>query len=210
MYNVFFKRFLDFCIALISLICVSPILIVVIIWLHFVNKGSGIFFYQERPGKDSKLFKVIKFKTMTDEKDVDGNLKSDAERITPVGKFLRKTSIDELPQLLNVLSGDMALIGPRPLLIRYLPYYTDRERLRHSVRPGITGYAQTHGRNNLSWDDRLAMDVYYVEHLTFGMDIKILILTIWNVIVHKDVNVVTGLKRFDLDVERKDKINNEK
>ena len=209
MYNVFFKRFLDFCIALISLICVSPILIVVIIWLHFINKGSGIFFYQERPGKDSKLFKVIKFKTMTDEKDVDGNLKSDAERITPVGKFLRKTSIDELPQLLNVLSGDMALIGPRPLLIRYLPYYTDRERLRHSVRPGITGYAQTHGRNNLSWDDRLAMDVYYVEHLTFGMDIRIFFLTIWNVIVHKDVNVVTGLKRFDLDVERKGRINNE-
>lgn len=210
MYNIFFKRFLDFCIALISLVLVSPILIVVIIWLFLVNKGSGIFFYQERPGKDSKLFKVIKFKTMTDEKDVDGNLKSDAERITPVGKFLRKTSIDELPQLINVVSGDMALIGPRPLLVKYLPYYTDRERLRHSVRPGITGYAQTHGRNNLSWDDRLAMDVYYVEHLTFGMDIKIFFLTIWNVIVHKDINVVTGLKRLDLNEERKNMIYNEK
>lgn len=209
MYRNFFKRVLDLLIAVLVLIILSPLYLLLIVVLFFANKGAGVFFFQDRPGKNGIVFRAIKFKTMTDEKDADGNLKSDAERITPVGKFMRKTSLDELPQLFNVVSGDMSLIGPRPLLVKYLPYYTDRERLRHSVRPGITGYAQTHGRNNLSWDDRLAMDVYYVEHLTFGMDIRIFFLTIWNVIVHKDVNVVTGLKRFDLDVERKGKINNE-
>lgn len=214
MYGGIIKRVLDFIIALTIVICLSPIYLILIIVLAFANKGAGIFFCQERPGKDEKIFKAIKFKSMTDEKDENGNLKSNAERITPVGKFMRKTSLDELPQMFNVISGDMALIGPRPLLINYLPYYTDRERLRHTVRPGITGYAQTHGRNNLSWDDRLAMDVYYVEHLTFWMDIKIFFRTIWNIVTRKDINVVTGVsgnkKRLNLDVERKDRMNHER
>lgn len=214
MYAHFIKRVLDFIIALLIIICLSPIYLVLIIVLSFANKGAGVFFCQDRPGKDEKIFKAIKFKSMTDEKDADGNLKSNAERITPIGKFMRKTSLDELPQMFNVINGDMALIGPRPLLVNYLPYYTDRERLRHSVRPGITGYAQTHGRNNLSWDERLAMDVYYVEHLSFGMDVKIFFRTIWNIIARKDINIVTGTsgekKRLNLDEERKDRINNEK
>lgn len=214
MYAHFIKRVLDFIIALLIIICLSPIYLVLIIVLSIANKGAGVFFCQDRPGKDEKIFKAIKFKSMTDEKDANGNLKSNAERITPIGKFLRKTSLDELPQMFNVINGDMALIGPRPLLVNYLPYYTDRERLRHSVRPGITGYAQTHGRNNLSWDDRLAMDVYYVEHLSFGMDVKIFFRTIWNIIARKDINIVTGTsgekKRLNLDEERKDRINNEK
>ena len=214
MYAHFIKRVLDFIIALLIVICLSPIYLVLIIVLSFANKGAGVFFCQDRPGKDEKIFKAIKFKSMTDEKDAEGNLKSNAERITPIGKFLRKTSLDELPQMFNVINGDMALIGPRPLLVNYLPYYTDRERLRHSVRPGITGYAQTHGRNNLSWDERLAMDVYYVEHLSFGMDVKIFFRTIWNIIARKDINIVTGTsgekKRLNLDEERKDRINNEK
>ena len=214
MYAHFIKRVLDFIIALLIVICLSPIYLVLIIVLSFANKGAGVFFCQDRPGKYEKIFKAIKFKSMTDEKDAEGNLKSNAERITPIGKFMRKTSLDELPQMFNVINGDMALIGPRPLLVNYLPYYTDRERLRHSVRPGITGYAQTHGRNNLSWDERLAMDVYYVEHLSFGMDVKIFFRTIWNIIARKDINIVTGTsgekKRLNLDEERKDRINNEK
>lgn len=156
-----------------------------------MNKGAGIFFFQERPGKNKKIFKVIKFKSMTDERDLEGNLLPDAQRLTNVGHFLRVTSIDELPQLINVLKGDMSLIGPRPLLVEYLPYYTKRENLRHSVRPGITGYTQVHGRNNLSWDERLKMDVFYVEHLSF-LDIKIILRTIVNVIMRKDVQVITG------------------
>lgn len=214
MYNKFVKRVLDFTIALIIVICLSPIYLILMAVLAFANKGAGVFFLQDRPGKDEKIFRAIKFKSMTDEKDENGNLKSNAERITPIGKIIRKTSLDELPQMFNVIKGDMALIGPRPLLIKYLPYYTDRERLRHSVRPGITGYAQTHGRNNLSWDDRLAMDVYYVEHLTFGMDLKIFFLTIWNIIARKDINIVTGTsgakKRLNLDEERKDRVIYEK
>lgn len=210
MYKHFFKRFLDIIISGIALLLISWLLILMIIVLHFANKGAGVFFLQDRPGKDEKIFRAIKFKSMTDEKDANGELKSNAERITPIGKFMRKTSLDELPQLFNVIKGDMALIGPRPLLVKYLPYYTDRERLRHSVRPGITGYAQTHGRNNLSWDERLAMDVYYVEHLSFGMDVKIFFRTIWNIIARKDINVVTGTsgakKRLNLDEERKDRI----
>ena len=145
-----------------------------------------------RPGKDERIFKVIKYKSMTDERDDDGNLLPDAKRLTSVGRFIRATSIDELPQLLNVLKGDMALIGPRPLLVEYLPYYTERERLRHTVRPGITGYTQVHGRNNLSWDERLEMDAYYVEHVSFTMDFKIFFKTIYNVIARKDVQVITG------------------
>ena len=147
MYKNFFKRVLDFCISLVALICISPILLVVTVWLHFANKGAGAFFFQERPGKDAKIFKVIKYKTMTDERDADGNLLPDAQRLTKVGKFVRSTSIDELPQLINVLKGDMALIGPRPLLVQYLPLYSKEQMRRHEVRPGISGWAQCHGRN---------------------------------------------------------------
>lgn len=188
----YFKRFFDFCFALTALLCLSPVLLIITIWLHFANKGAGVFFYQLRPGKDERIFKVIKYKSMTDERDDDGNLLPDAKRLTSVGRFIRATSIDELPQLLNVLKGDMALIGPRPLLVEYLPYYTERERLRHTVRPGITGYTQVHGRNNLSWDERLEMDAYYVEHVGYTMDFKIFFKTIYNVIARKDVQVITG------------------
>ena len=207
MYKHFFNRIFDFCISLIALICISPILLVVTIWLHFANKGAGAFFYQERPGKDEKLFKVIKFKSMTDERDKNGNLLPDKDRITTVGKFVRKTSLDELPQLINVLKGDMALIGPRPLLPEYIPFYTEKERLRHTVRPGISGWAQVHGRNNLSWDDKLALDVYYVEHLNLWMDIRVIFTTIKNVLGGKDVNVVPSAVKGagKLNVERADR-----
>lgn len=188
----YFKRFFDFCFALTALLCLSPVLLIITIWLHFANKGAGVFFYQLRPGKNERIFKVIKYKSMTDERDENGMLLPDAKRLTAVGRFIRATSIDELPQLINVLKGDMALIGPRPLLVEYLPYYTERESLRHSVRPGITGYTQVHGRNNLSWDERLEMDVYYVEHMCFLMDFKIFFRTIYNVIARKDVQVITG------------------
>lgn len=207
MYKHFFKRFFDFWIALIALICISPILIVVTIWLHFANKGAGAFFFQERPGKDGKIFKVIKFKSMTDERDAEGNLLPNEKRITKVGRFVRKTSLDELPQLVNVLKGDMALIGPRPLLPEYLPYYTEREQLRHSVRPGISGWAQVNGRNAVKWDDRLEMDVYYVEHLSLAMDLKVIFTTIKNVLASKDIEVVpTGRL---LSVERAGKMKNQ-
>lgn len=200
MYRHFFKRFFDFCIAFIALLVLSPFLLFVIIWLHFANKGAGVFFTQERPGKNEKIFKVIKFKTMNDSRDVDGNLLPDAMRLTKVGKFVRSTSIDELPQLINVLKGDMALIGPRPLLPRYLPYYTEREKLRHAVRPGITGWAQVHGRNKISWDDKLELDVQYVENLSFLLDIKIFMMTIYKVL--KREGAVAGKKENYLDVER--------
>jgi len=192
MYANFFKRLFDFFFALVVLLLIGWLLVIIAIWLHFANKGAGAFFFQERPGKAEKIFKVIKFKSMTDERDADGNLLPDRERLTSIGRFIRATSIDELPQILNVLKGDMALIGPRPLLVEYLPYYTERERLRHSIRPGITGYTQTHGRNNLAWDERLEMDVFYVEHLSFWMDVKIFFLTIINVLRRKDVQVITG------------------
>lgn len=207
MYKNFFKRVIDFFISLIVLICISPILLVITIWLHYANKGAGAFFFQERPGKDEKIFKVIKFKSMTDERDKDGNLLPDKDRITSVGKIVRKTSIDELPQLINVLKGDMALIGPRPLLPEYLPYYTEKERLRHTVRPGISGWAQVNGRNNLSWDDKLALDVYYVEHLSLAMDIRVIFTTIKNVLGGKDVNVVPSAVKGagKLNVERADR-----
>lgn len=205
MYKNFFKRFIDFWIALIALIIISPILMVITIWLHFANKGAGAFFFQERPGKDAKIFNVIKFKSMTDERDAEGNLLPDKDRITAIGKFIRKTSLDELPQLINVLKGDMALIGPRPLLVEYLPYYTEREKLRHTVRPGISGWAQCHGRNNLGWDEKLALDVYYVEHLSLLMDLRIIFTTIKNVLGGKDVNVVPSLKGGKLSDERRNK-----
>ena len=188
----YFKRFFDFSFALIALIILSPVLLVITIWLHIANKGAGAFFYQPRPGYQGKIFNVIKFKSMTDERDVLGNLLPDAQRLTKVGRFVRSTSIDELPQFINVLKGDMALIGPRPLLVEYLPYYTERESLRHSVRPGITGYTQVHGRNNLPWDVRLEMDVYYVEHFGLKLDLSIFFKTIYNVLARKDVQVITG------------------
>lgn len=206
MYKNFFKRIIDFTIALIALLIIWPILLVITIWLHFANKGAGAFFTQERPGKDGKIFKVIKFKSMTDERDADGKLLPDAQRLTKVGSFVRKTSIDELPQLINVLKGDMALIGPRPLLPEYLPYYTEREQLRHTVRPGITGWAQVNGRNNVTWDQKLEYDAYYVEHLSFAMDIKVLFATIKNVLERKDVVVVPSTKAGKLNVERADRI----
>lgn len=207
MYKNFFKRIIDFTIVFIALLIIWPILLLITIWLHFANKGAGAFFTQERPGKDGKIFKVIKFKSMTDERDEKGNLLPDAQRLTKVGKFVRKTSIDELPQLINVLKGDMALIGPRPLLPEYLPYYTEREQLRHTIRPGITGWAQVNGRNNVSWDKKLELDAYYVEHLTLGMDIRIICITIKNVLKSKDVVVVPGTKAYKLNVERANKIN---
>ena len=192
MYKHFFKRVLDLLIATVAFLLIGWLLALIALWLHFANKGAGAFFVQERPGKDERVFKVIKFKSMTDERDAEGSLLPDAQRLTKVGRFVRATSIDELPQIINVLKGDMSFIGPRPLLVEYLPYYKERERLRHTVRPGITGYTQTHGRNNLSWDERLEMDVYYVEHLSFILDVKVFFRTIYNVLTRKDVQVITG------------------
>lgn len=192
MYRHFFKRFLDFGIALIALICISPILIVVTIWLHFANKGAGAFFFQERPGKDAKIFKVIKFKTMTDERDAEGNLLPDADRLTKVGRFVRSTSIDELPQLFNVLKGDMALIGPRPLLVQYLPLYSAEQARRHEVRPGISGWAQCHGRNNITWTEKFKLDVWYVDHVSLWTDLKVIFITIKKVLFKEDINQVGG------------------
>lgn len=190
MYQTHIKRVLDFIFALLLLILLSPLLLVVTIWLHFANKGAGAFFTQERPGKDEKIFKLYKFKSMTDERDAEGNLLPDAERITRAGRFVRSTSIDELPQLWNVLKGDMSFIGPRPLLVRYLPYYTEREHRRHDVRPGITGLSQVSGRNNLKWDERLEMDVRYVEEICFILDIRIAIDTIKKVFRQENIVVV--------------------
>ena len=207
MYKHFFKRFLDFWIALIGLICISPVLLVVTIWLHFANKGAGAFFLQERPGKDAKIFKVIKFKSMTDERDANGNLIDDDLRLTKAGKFVRSTSIDELPQLINILKGDMSIVGPRPLLPRYLPYYTEREKLRHTVRPGMTGLAQVNGRNTNNWDSRLELDVQYVENLSFINDISIVCKTIVNVISKKDLEVIPSGRYLDEERKELQKIN---
>jgi undecaprenyl phosphate N,N'-diacetylbacillosamine 1-phosphate transferase len=187
MYKLFFKRFFDFWISLIALICISPILLVVTIWLHFANKGAGAFFLQKRPGKGGKIFKVVKFKTMTDERDEEGNLLPDEKRLTRVGHLVRSTSIDELPQLFNVLKGDMALIGPRPLLVDFLPLYSKEQARRHEVRPGITGWAQVNGRNTMKYSKKFEYDVWYVDHLTLGLDLKILWMTIMNVIKRKDI-----------------------
>lgn len=188
MYKHFFKRFFDFWIALIALICLSPILLIVTIWLHFANKGAGAFFFQDRPGKDAKIFKVIKFKTMTDERDKEGNLLPDEDRLTKVGKFVRSTSIDELPQLINVLKGDMALIGPRPLLVQYLPLYSKEQMRRHEVRPGISGWAQCHGRNNISWTEKFKLDVWYIDHISFLTDLQVIWITIMKVLKRADIN----------------------
>lgn len=188
MYKNFFKRLIDFTIVFIALLIIWPILLIITIWLHFANKGAGAFFFQERPGKDGKVFKVIKFKTMTDERDAEGNLLPDAKRLTKVGKFVRSTSIDELPQLINVLKGDMALIGPRPLLVSYLPLYSPEQARRHEVRPGITGWAQVNGRNNISWTKKFELDVWYVDHCTFATDLKIIFLTIKKVLMRADIS----------------------
>jgi len=188
MYKHFFKRFFDFCISLVALNIISPILLVITIWLHFANKGAGAFFFQERPGKDAKIFKVIKFKTMTDERDAEGNLLPDEQRLTKVGKFVRSTSIDELPQLINVLKGDMALIGPRPLLPQYLPLYSPEQARRHEVRPGISGWAQCHGRNAISWTEKFKLDVWYVDHVSLMTDLKVIWITIMKVIKRADIN----------------------
>ena len=188
MYRHFFKRIIDFCVALVALVCISPVLIVVAIWLHFANKGAGAFFLQERPGWHGKIFKIIKFKTMTDERDSEGNLLPDADRLTKVGRFVRSTSIDELPQLINVLKGDMVLIGPRPLRDFYLPLYSKEQMRRHEVRPGITGWAQCHGRNAITWTEKFKLDVWYVNNLSFLLDIKIIISTIQIVLSGKGVS----------------------
>lgn len=188
LYRDYIKRALGFIISLVALVCLSPLLLVVTIWLHFANKGAGAFFLQERPGKDSKIFRIIKFKTMTDERDADGKLLPDEERLTRVGKFVRSTSIDELPQLVNVLKGEMALIGPRPLLVRYLPLYSPEQARRHEVRPGITGWAQCHGRNTVSWQDKFKLDVWYVDHCTFMTDLNILFTSIRKVLMHEGIS----------------------
>lgn len=192
MYKHFFKRVFDFTIALIALLLIGWLLIIIAIILHFANKGAGAFFYQERPGKDEKIFKVIKFKSMTDEKDENGILLPNEKRITPIGKFIRKFSLDELPQLINVLKGDMAFIGPRPLLIKYLPLYSEEQHRRHEVRPGMSGWAQVNGRNNISWTEKFKLDVWYVDHCTLWVDIKIIFMTIKNVVAGKDVAISTG------------------
>ena len=178
MYKHFFKRLIDFSVALIVLICISPLLLVVTLWLYFANKGGGAFFLQERPGKNGKIFKVIKYKTMTDERDEQGQLLPDDKRLTPVGSFVRSTSIDELPQLFNVLKGDMSLIGPRPLLPQYLALYSPSQARRHEVRPGISGWAQCHGRNAISWTQKFESDVWYVDHVSFLTDMKVIYYTI--------------------------------
>lgn len=187
MYKNFLKRIIDFLLALVGLVLLSPIFLVLIIFLHFANKGTGIFFTQERPGKNEKTFRVVKFKTMTDERDNEGNLLSDAKRLTKIGKFIRSTSLDELPQLINVLKGDMALVGPRPLLIQYLPLYNETQMTRHNVHPGITGWAQVNGRNAISWKEKFELDVWYVDNISFLLDIKILFKTIYGVFIREGI-----------------------
>ena len=192
MYKRFFKRLIDFTISLVAIVLIGWLLVIIAIWLHFANKGAGAFFLQDRPGKDAKIFKVIKFKTMTDERDVNGELLPDAQRLTKVGKFVRSTSIDELPQLINVLKGDMALIGPRPLLPKYLPLYSPEQMRRHEVRPGISGWAQCHGRNAITWTEKFKLDVWYVDHCSLWTDIRVIFITIKNVLMRKDINSATA------------------
>lgn len=192
MYCHFFKRLLDFFISAAVLLIIWPILLLITIFLHFANRGAGAFFTQSRPGKNGKIFKVIKFKTMTDERDANGNLLPDAQRLTKVGKFIRSTSLDELPQLINVLKGDMALIGPRPLLPEYLPLYSKEQARRHEVRPGITGWAQVHGRNAISWQEKFKLDVWYVDHCSLAVDLKIIWLTIMKVVKREGISSSTS------------------
>ena len=219
MYKHFFKRVIDFTIALLALLVIWPVLLVIYIWLTIANKGAGAFFLQERPGKDGKIFKVIKFKTMTDERDAEGNLLPDADRLTKVGKFVRSTSIDELPQLINVLKGDMALIGPRPLTPIYLKLFNAEHARRMEVRPGISGWAQVNGRNHCKLSKKFEMDVWYVDHCTFATDIKIVLMTVMNVIKRSDVGEGSGdmqdvddlgfLPRI-LEIEKQERNNNAK
>ena len=188
MYKHFFKRMIDFTLALLALLVIWPLLLCVTIWLHFANKGAGAFFLQERPGLHRKIFKLIKFKTITDERDAEGNLLPDADRLTKIGKFVRSTSIDELPQLINVLKGDMALIGPRPLLVQYLPLYSKEQARRHDVRPGISGWAQCHGRNAISWTEKFKLDVWYVDHCSLWTDLQVIFITIKKVLVRDGIS----------------------
>ena len=192
MYKHFWKRVIDFTLSLLALAILWPILLLIAIWLHFANKGAGAFFFQERPGKDGKIFRVIKFKTMTDERDSKGDLLPDVVRLTKVGKLVRSTSLDELPQLINVLKGDMALIGPRPLLIQYLPLYNKEQARRHEVRPGITGWAQVNGRNAISWARKFELAVWYVDNISFVIDLKVIVLTIKKVLFREDINSATS------------------
>lgn len=192
MYKFFFKRLLDLLISGLALLAIGWLLVLIAIFLHFANKGAGAFFYQERPGKDEKIFKVIKFKSMTDERDKDGNLLPEEQRLTKIGAFIRKLSIDELPQLVNVFKGDMAFIGPRPLLVKYLPLYSKEQHRRHEVRPGMSGWAQVNGRNNITWTEKFRLDVWYVDNVTLWVDIKVIFLTIKNVLVSKDIVLTTG------------------
>jgi undecaprenyl phosphate N,N'-diacetylbacillosamine 1-phosphate transferase len=192
MYSFFLKRLIDFIVVLGVLIVIWPILLIMTLWLHFANKGAGAFFTQKRPGKNGKIFKVIKFKTMTDKRDIEGKLLPDAERLTKVGRFVRSTSADELPQLLNVLKGDMSLIGPRPLLPQYLPLYSKEQARRHEVRPGITGWAQVNGRNAISWTKKFELDVWYVDHCSFLLDLKIIFLTVKKVFVREGISSDTS------------------
>lgn len=192
MYKRYFKRPLDILISGTALLCLSPLLAAVTLWLHFANKGAGAFFLQDRPGKNGRIFKVVKFKTMTDERDSDGNLLPDSRRLTPVGRFVRSTSIDELPQLWNVLRGDMSLIGPRPLLVQYLPLYSPTQARRHEVRPGITGWAQCHGRNAISWQKKFDLDVWYVDNISFITDCRVIITTLKKVIRRADISSPTS------------------
>lgn len=199
MYKHFIKRFLDIIISGFALLLIGWLLILIAIFLHFANKGAGAFFFQERPGKDEKIFKVIKFKTMTDERDAEGKLLPDAQRLTKVGKLVRSTSIDELPQLINVFKGDMSLIGPRPLRVHYLPLYSSEQHRRHEVRPGISGWAQCHGRNNISWTEKFKLDVWYVDHCSLWTDIRIIFITIKNVLLRKDINNEAAATMYPFD-----------
>lgn len=199
MYKLFFKRFIDIILSGFALVILSPIILILWIWLTFANKGAGAFFIQKRPGKNCKIFKVVKFKTMTDERDNNGNLLPDAMRITKIGKFIRSTSLDELPQLWNVLKGDMALIGPRPLLPQYLPLYSIEQSRRHEVRPGITGWAQVNGRNSISWGERFKYDVWYVDNLSLIVDLKIIFLTLNQVFRRNGISSQTSVTMEDFD-----------
>lgn len=202
MYKSIFKPIFDFLIAFIGLLVLSPIFLLVTLGLTIANNGKP-FFFQKRPGKNEKIFSIIKFKTMNDKKDGEGNLLSDTERLTSIGSFVRKTSLDEIPQLINVLKGDMSFIGPRPLLLKYLPFYKENERLRHSIKPGITGWAQVNGRNTLDWDSRLKHDIYYVENMSLILDTKIVYKTIINILNSKDIVVDPESIMRNLDDERR-------
>ena len=188
MYKHFFKRVFDLCISLTVLVVLLPLLLLVALWLHFANKGAGVFFFQERPGKDAKLFRIVKFKTMTDERGADGRLLPEAQRLTKVGRLVRSTSLDELPQLINVIKGDMALIGPRPLMPKYLPLYSPEQARRHEVRPGISGWAQCHGRNAISWTEKFKLDVWYVDHCTLWTDLKVIWITVMKVLKREGIS----------------------